>query len=172
MTASVATPAVAGEIAVLRQQTQMIHRVLHVNVDGLTQEDSLVQPQPAGNCINWVIGHLLCTWNAALGLLGQQPVLAGHLQRYERGSAALRNPAEALPLSELLSAWDEACARIDAGLSAFPAGRLDAPAPFSPRNDPNETMRSLLTLILFHQAYHTGQTALLRRIAGKEGAIK
>jgi uncharacterized damage-inducible protein DinB len=25
---------------------------------------------------------------------------------------------------------------------------------------------------MWHQAYHTGQTAVLRRIAGKEGAIR
>jgi hypothetical protein len=26
--------------------------------------------------------------------------------------------------------------------------------------------------VFFHQAYHSGQTGLLRRMAGKEGAIK
>jgi uncharacterized damage-inducible protein DinB len=26
--------------------------------------------------------------------------------------------------------------------------------------------------LMFHQAYHAGQTAVLRRIAGKEGAIR
>jgi hypothetical protein len=26
--------------------------------------------------------------------------------------------------------------------------------------------------VMFHQAYHVGQTALLRRIAGKQGAIR
>jgi hypothetical protein len=49
---------------------------------------------------------------------------------------------------------------------------MDGPAPFSPSKNPKETLRSLLTTVLFHQAYHSGQTGLLRRIAGKEGAIK
>ncbi len=172
MAATTANPAVAGEIVVLREQVRIIHRVLHRNVDDLTQEDSLVQPQPAGNCLNWVVGHLLSTWNATLGVLGQEPVLPDRLQRYQRGSETLRDPAEALPLNHLLAAWDDACARADAGLAAFPAERLDEPAPFSPRKDPNETMRSLLTLLIFHQAYHTGQASLLRRIAGKPGAIR
>jgi uncharacterized damage-inducible protein DinB len=33
-------------------------------------------------------------------------------------------------------------------------------------------VRSLLSLVMFHQAYHVGQSGLLRRIAGKEGKIK
>jgi uncharacterized damage-inducible protein DinB len=49
---------------------------------------------------------------------------------------------------------------------------MDEPAPFSPTNNPKETVRSLLATVFFHQAYHVGQTGLLRRIAGKEGAIK
>ena len=49
---------------------------------------------------------------------------------------------------------------------------LDRPAPHSPSGNPDETVRSLLTTVFFHQAYHAGQTALLRRIAGREGAIR
>jgi uncharacterized damage-inducible protein DinB len=49
---------------------------------------------------------------------------------------------------------------------------LERPAP-GPDSDGEltETVRSLLGTILFHQAYHSGQTGLLRRIAGKPGAI-
>ena len=39
-------------------------------------------------------------------------------------------------------------------------------------NDPDETVGSLLSVVLFHQAYHAGQTAVLRRVAVKDGAIR
>jgi uncharacterized damage-inducible protein DinB len=42
----------------------------------------------------------------------------------------------------------------------------------SPSGNPDETVRSLITTVMFHQAYHAGQTAVLRRIAGREGAIR
>jgi uncharacterized damage-inducible protein DinB len=93
------------------------------------------------------------------------------LQRYDRGSAPIVDAAEARELSEMLNAWDETAERIDAGLATLTLEALDAPAPSSPSDDPKETVRSLLTLVFFHQAYHTGQLGLLRRIAGKEGAI-
>ncbi|HTX42728.1 MAG TPA: DinB family protein [Acidobacteriaceae bacterium] len=158
---------------VLREQGKMIHRVLHLNVEGLTQADSLIQPQPAGNCLNWNVGHLVCVNEQLLALLGQPHVLGeAALQRYRRGSAPLSDPAEALPLLDLMKAWDEGWSRIDAGLAALTPERMMEPAPHSPRNNTEETVGSLASLILFHQAAHTGQTSLLRRIAGKPGAIR
>jgi hypothetical protein len=56
-------------------------------------------------------------------------------------------------------------------LRQFPAQRLAEKAPFSPTNDPNETVGSLIAGFVFHDAYHAGQTGLLRRIAARGGAI-
>jgi hypothetical protein len=161
-----------SEVEILRHQARTTRQVVRLNVDGLTQEESLIQPDPAGNCLNWVVGHLVCIYEQALPMLGQKPVLGeGALKRYARGTPPLSDAAEALDLSELLTAWDEASERIDAGLASLTTEALDRPAPRSPTGDPNETVRSLLATVLFHQAYHSGQTGLLRRIAGKEGAI-
>ncbi len=173
MATATVTPAIAGEIEILIRQTRASHGVVRRNVEGLTQEDSLNQPQPGGNCLNWVVGHLLSIYDRVLPGIGQEPVLgAGALKRYERGSAELHDAGEALPLSELLAAWDEAAKRMEAGLGTLTTEKMDGPAPFSPSNNPKETLRSLMATVAFHQAYHAGQTGLLRRMAGKEGAIK
>jgi uncharacterized damage-inducible protein DinB len=162
-----------GEVRVLRQQVRAIHWVVKMNVDGLTQQDSLIQPQPGGNCFNWNVGHLLHVYDLVLPMLGQTPVLGTEtLKRYGRGTAQLQNAVEALDLARLMTAWDEAAERMEAGLESLTPEVLDRPAPFSPTNDPEETVRSLLSKVLFHQSYHAGQTGLLRRIAGKEGALK
>lgn len=161
------------EVEVFRHQAQMIREVVRRNVDGFTQEESLLQPAPAGNCQNWVVGHLLCIYNQVLPLLGQEPVLEKDaLAQYARGSSPLADPASALDFQQLLTSWAEANERIDAGLSGLTAEVLDRPAPHSPSKNPNETVRSLVSTVLFHQAYHSGQTGLLRRMAGKEGAIR
>jgi len=161
-----------SELQSFRHQARLAHRVVRLNVDGLTHEESLIQPRPGGNCLNWVVGHLVWVYAGALPMLGQEPVLQqGTLSRYARGAPALRNPEEARDFGELLTAWDEATRRVDAGLAALPVGELGRPAPHSPANDPEETIRSLLSTIFFHQSYHAGQTGVLRRITGKPGAI-
>jgi DinB family protein len=119
-----------------------------------------------------VVGHLLWAFNGLLPLLGQERVMEdGSLARYARGTPPLRDPAEAQPLDELMAVWDRAAARVDEGLAGLTPEVLDRPVPNSPTNDPNETVRSLISTLCFHQAYHIGQTGVLRRIAGKEGAI-
>jgi uncharacterized damage-inducible protein DinB len=170
---STATSGSVREIQMLRQQAGMAHQVVRLNLEGVTQRESLIQPQPAGNCLNWVVGHLLAIYHHVLPLLHQDPVMApASLKRYDRGSPPLRDPAEALELTELLTAWDECSRRIDAGLASLAPASLSAPAPMSPSNDPNETIGSLLSTVAWHQAYHAGQTGVLRRMAGKEGAIR
>ncbi|HEV2642132.1 MAG TPA: DinB family protein, partial [Candidatus Elarobacter sp.] len=125
-----------------------------------------------GNCMNWVLGHLLETYDQMLVLIGQQPVRTeGTLARYARGSSPITDPADALPLQDLVNTWDEACARVDAGLAGFPVERLAERTSLSPTGNPDETIGSLLTTVLFHQAYHAGQLGVLRRVAGKAGAI-
>ena len=97
---------------------------------------------------------------------------AAALKHYARGAPPIRDRAEALTFGEILSAWNQAVERVDAGLAGLTPEVLDRPAPASPTDNPHETVRSLLTTVMFHQAYHAGQTAVLRRIAGKEGAIR
>jgi uncharacterized damage-inducible protein DinB len=94
------------------------------------------------------------------------------LTHYARGASPIRDRAEALTFEEILDAWNQAVERVDAGLAGLTPDVLDRPAPGSPTGNPKETVRSLLTTVMFHQAYHAGQTAVLRRIAGKEGAIR
>jgi hypothetical protein len=169
---STAVPAADRDVEVFRHQAGMIRAVVGMNTEGITHEESLIQPQQHGNSLNWVLGHLTCIYNNSLPLLGQQPVVdAARLAHYDRGSAPL-DPSKALGLQELTAAWNQAADRVDAGLAELSGDVLDGPAPFSPTDNPDETVRSLVNTVLFHQAYHAGQLGLLRRIAGKPGAIR
>jgi uncharacterized damage-inducible protein DinB len=161
-----------AEIELWRLQARMARDVVNANTHGLTHEDSLVEPRPGGNRLNWVLGHLLSVYDGFLPLLKQEPVIgAPTLQRFARGTPPLENPAEAIDLGKLLAAWNQASERVDAGLASLDPEILDRPVPNSPSGNPDETVRSLITTVMFHQAYHAGQTGVLRRIAGREGAI-
>lgn len=161
-----------SEIENFRSQAQIVDYIVHRNLEDINHQESLRQPQPAGNCLNWVLGHLLFVYQQIFPLLGQDPVMGGGaLDRYRRGSAPLVDPAEAVSWIELTAAWKEVARRVDAGLVGLSPETLDSPAPFSPSKNPNETVRSLLVLVFFHQAYHAGQAGLLRRLVGRNGTI-
>jgi uncharacterized damage-inducible protein DinB len=136
-------------------QLSACHRVVHRNVDDVSNDEATVQPQPAGNTIFWVLRHITGTREKVLRSVGQSGFTA-------TGET----------LEEILAAYDRSQPLIAAALGALTDDELDRNAPFSPGNNPNETVRSLLTVVAFHEAYHTGQLGVLRRLVGKEGAIK
>ena len=162
-----------NEIEVFRHQAGMVLKVVQINADGITQEESLIQPSPGGNCLNWVAGHLACIYNKMLPMLGQEQVMdAEALKRYDRGAPPITDAAEALQLRDLLAAFEKATERVDAGLAGITPEALEQKVADSPSGNPDETVRSLLGTVFFHQAYHAGQTGILRRITGKEGAVR
>ena len=120
--------AVSNEIEVLRHQARVTQRVMRLNVEAISHEESLIQPQPAGNCLNWVIGHLVFAYELIFPLLGKPVMGEGRLKPYARHSSPLKDSAEAVPLQELLVAFDKASERVDAGLAGLATKKLDEPA--------------------------------------------
>ncbi len=164
--------ALQHEIEAWQSSAKMTLITLQMNVEDVTHEESLVQPQPAGNCLNWVVGHLLCIYNNALPLVKQQPLMEkSSLKQYDRGAQPVTGAENAMHFEALVKSMEKAVTNWNEGLSNMTEKDLDAPSPFSPSNNPKETMRSLITTVSFHQAYHAGQTGVLRRIIGKKGAI-
>jgi uncharacterized damage-inducible protein DinB len=151
-------------------QLNTTSNVLNANLDGITHEDSLVDPQAAGNNINWVLGHIARARNGTLELLGKGAMFP--MEKYEAYDTPLTDHAKAVKMEELLSDIRAMQEPIVEGIGELSDDAATRPAPFSPRDDPNETVGSLLALLLFHEAYHTGQTGILRRTLGKPGAVE
>jgi hypothetical protein len=55
-------------------QFGLCSHVLEKNLEGVSHEESLINPQPGGSCLNWIVGHLTRSRNQALGLFGQKPM--------------------------------------------------------------------------------------------------
>lgn len=134
------------------------------NFEGFTHAESLCAPAGGGNSVNWILGHIVASRNRILELLGGNPVLDGErLAVYQRGSKGLGG--KELPFESLVQAFGEAQSRIESALAALPDGRLDELVTAeNPADNP--------AFLQFHEAYHIGQLGLLRRIAGKSGAIQ
>jgi len=149
-------------------QLQVGYHVVRANVGEITHEESLKQPAPAGNCVNWVLGHLVATRCDFLRGIGAEPVWGeADCARYARHGEPIQSASEARPLQDIWSAYEATQQRIRQAVATLTPEQLAAKAPFSPGNNPNETVGSLLAIFAFHDAYHSGQTGILRRFLGK-----
>lgn len=135
------------------------HRVININLKDITHEQSLVSPDTGGNSLNWVLGHIIVSRNDINELIGIDKIADEKLVKlYDRGSANISGD-NAEKIGKLIEIFNNSQQELENRVA-----EID----FS--SDP-EKMKSL-TFLAFHEAYHCGQTGLLRRIAGKEGAIK
>jgi uncharacterized damage-inducible protein DinB len=152
---------------ILRFLYDFNHVAINRNCEGLVHNETLVRPQPKGNCANWVLGHIVYNRSFILTLVKEQPLWGeGEGDQYARESKPLE-PKDALPLTKLLADFEETQVRLRRGLDALPAEELDLKheeGAMRPRG-------AQLHFLHFHEAYHAGQLGLLRRMAGKDGAI-
>ena len=159
-------------IDALLAQYRFSQYVLQRNTAGISHGESMIAPHEGGNCVNWILGHVVASRSSLLRLLGEEPVLgeAGE-KRYARGSTPLADAADALPLSELLAAFESSQERLVSGLKRLdPAMLSDAPPPGAAVPG-IETLGQSLAIHSFHESYHIGQLGALRRILGKDDCI-
>ncbi len=144
------------------------------NLDDVTNEESLVQPPGAGNCLNWVLGHIVTARNTVLKLAGAAPVVdedvAAH---YRRGSDPLQPDSKVPDLGTLRGLLSDTQHRLVPALAAMSDDALTQSVPEQLRRPPlTGSVAEALIRLHYHEGYHNGQIGLLRRLAGKEGAIK
>ena len=159
----------------LAQIYEFSYGAIQRNLDGLSHEDSVHCPEPAGNCINWVLGHMVTGRGLVLMLAGPASTVLTDEEAasYRRGSAALREGATAVDLARLKSAFEETQQRLIPALQSLNDATLSAEVPEQFRRPPlRGTVAQALTRLSYHEGYHNGQIGLLRRMAGKEAAIK
>jgi uncharacterized damage-inducible protein DinB len=153
----------------IAQQFGFVYRMIEVNVEGMTPEQSLAQPSPGGNCANWIVGHLTNVQNNVMRLIGQAPVWESE-QLANAGWEPITNQGKAIAWEtmrdRILGSRDRCIAAIS-GLSDQQMAE-QVPHPFGGTT----TRAEALSLAAFHQAYHAGQLGIARRVAGLEGAVK
>jgi len=139
---------------------------LQRNTAGFTHEESLIAP-PAGNCANWVLGHILQNRIYTLSRLGEQPVWSeADGAGYERGTTTF-DVSKARDFGGMLKDLEVSQERLRAGLARLAVEDLAKKDP----PDARLTLGETLFFLAYHEGYHTGQIGLLRRMAGKPGAI-
>lgn len=146
------------------------NNLIHEQTNGLTQADTFIQPQPSGNCMNWVLGHTLDNQITVLNLLGGQPPLEPtSVERYRRESNPVQAEGEGvLSLAQLLDGHDQVFAALSVRLGEMNEDDFLREIQLGERR---MTVGWRVLFLHFHYTYHIGQLELLRQLAGKTDKI-
>lgn len=157
------------EIHVLRSMSALTREVMEAAVADVTPAESLQNPIPNVNGMNWVLGHVVHVNAAVLELLGvpEEEPSTKALCRYAPGSPPVGTADGAVDFDVLRRALVRQGPLLDRALSKARPERLAG----RPPEGFDGELRDFLHFIAFHQAYHTGQAALLRRALGYDRAF-
>jgi hypothetical protein len=140
--------------------------ILIKQLEGLTHTDSLLQPHPGGNCLNWVMGHLVGNLVIILSVLGCDPPTGlPDLAHYRYGSEPVHcDEPGVIELSALIDAYRLLTKTITDQLAQMTEADFDDEIEFWQ----DQTRRGYVAFFFFfHNTYHLGQLEQLRNLAGK-----
>jgi len=142
-------------------------RVIKLQTDGLSDADALIQPPFRGNCMNWIIGHILYFRSRILQTLGDTFHWSDMVIRlYQRESDPITGAADGiLPLSLLLRDLESIQEPLIARL------RQATPDELARVIGEVGTVEDVVCRLVWHETYHLGQLELLRQLAGKNDKV-
>lgn len=145
-------------------------RNLHLQTDGLTHAESLIQLPFRGNCMNWTLGHLLLCREELFDILGASRVFPPDtFARYDSGTAPITaDSADVIRLERLLEMLDQQAPPLT-DLIANTSEEKYATTVQVGKNTRKLAQRVLF--YFFHEANHVGELSILRQLAGKDDQI-
>jgi hypothetical protein len=141
--------------------------LIQEQIQDVTHEQSLVAPPFGGNCINWLVGHIISSRMRALSLIGK-PVFWSDAQRapYRSGSAAITaTTVGIIPFSQLFHDLNQSQQYLLNGLEQLQYDDLCQPSGYQ-----DNTIGDSLAYYHFHEAHHAGQIVYLAPLLGVPSA--
>jgi hypothetical protein len=142
---------------------RMNAELLEKSFDGLTPQEWQARPGESSNAMIWVAGHIVWARSRVLHFLGAEwstPWLA----MFGRGSKP-GDASEYPTPEEIVLAWKDVKAALNASLEEVSADALSAPGPERvPSYDGK--LSGLVSFMAWHEGYHVGQAAYLRSWLG------
>lgn len=141
------------------------NNLVKMQTEGMVNEETFIQPQPSGNCMNWILGHMLDNQIEQLELLGAElPVDRARLNPYRRDSEPiLCERPDLLSLEELLEGHQKVHAALISRLEGMKDEDFFQEVYYM---DKMMTIGWRFLFMHFHYTYHLGQLEPLRQLAG------
>jgi len=151
-----------ARVAPLAENLRLNTRLFRNCLDGMTEEQTRVQPSPATNSAAFVAAHLAESRFLILKVIGAER--PNPMARY-LGRRSIDQITEWPSLAEIHAAWTEAAHGLRDRLAAMTPADFDAPNPTKfPISD--MTVLGVLGFLVQHDSYHIGQLSFLRKYAG------
>ncbi len=142
------------------------------NLAEVTDEDSLIAPDPGGNCANWILGHIVWGRGLAHKLIGAEPPMPDkEVEMYRRGGDPIEKGTDVLYVDQLLAAFLSSQEVLKVALTGMTDEQFAAPKPEGMDSPGGDSIGEQLAALAFHEAYHAGQLGVIRRIMGKEDCL-
>jgi len=128
--------------------------------EGLTHDESLLQPPFPTNCVNWILGHILVSRTESVQLCGGEPWNEILIDRYKSGSQPIRDgDDDILHLDDLIKDLQTSQPTLSSLLVELGDDDLDEVVETARGGKPRwQHIRGLH----WHETYHMGQLELLR----------
>lgn len=150
---------IAAVVPLFRASDQLFHRVL----EGIKREDLLRRPHDASNPLIWIAGHAMTSRATLTKMIGElvENQWSDIFARGSRVDSTTTYPE----ISEIVLLWDRVTERLMARLELLGDEELAKPTSF-PVPTGDKTKRGAIVFLNYHETYHIGQMAYLRKWLG------
>jgi hypothetical protein len=158
-------PLIASQLLIDLLDTNF--NIIQRQTKGLTHADSLLQLPFRGNCLNWVMGHIVERRDKMLTLVNESTLWTPEqVARYERNSAPVLNGDDALPFEKILADFATGQDRLTGKLKQMNIDDLTMTGKQVIQGMPPQSIGEWLQFFVWHETYHVGQTEILRQLTG------
>lgn len=154
-------------VETMKIQLEFSQFVLKKAVEGLEPADTFLRAEGRGNCIHWVLGHVLQSRDHFLSYMDVDPLFAEvGGGRYGMGAEPIRRAEDGAPHARMLEILDESFAAMNTALDALDPARFEEMVPWQPGSEHKDKLGRLLPGLISHETFHIGQIGILRLLTG------
>jgi len=145
------------------QDYEFTAMLVHRLVDGLAQEETLIQLPFEVNCLNWILGHIVTNRSYALEVVGAEHTWQEAVRKlYNSGTDNIKPDGESMHVDVLLKYLDESVELLKNALK-------DVSEEYLSEHFTNyrgeKTREAHLSGFHWHETYHIGQVEIFRALA-------
>lgn len=136
---------------------------IDIQTKGLTHEESLMQLPFRGNCLNWVVGHVIASRDSVLKRIGAEPIWSdetGARYQYDSEPIVSADDPGIISFDDMRKALKTGLERLNAAVEAMDEAQL------LEANEDGQTLAEWISFMGWHGGYHSGQTEYLRQLTG------